>query len=459
MTESFDGISFDDVEKLVARYASPGIRPGLERAERLLSLLGDPQRAYPSVHVVGTNGKGSTCAMLDSVFRAAGYRTALYTSPHLESPGERLLIDGKPLTPARWMAAVEKTVAALESDPALRSDPPSYFELVTAAAFLLAKEERVEFAVVEAGLGGRLDATNLLGDVACSVVCSISMDHTEYLGDALEKIAGEKFAVARPAKPACYLGDAPGLIPLFEEFCARVNAVPFVVGRDAVVGAATVTETGCVFDFSMFSAGGLNLSGVRTGLTGRYQVSNAALALLTLSRLTERFGRLTEPAIRAGLLSARWPGRLEIVSRAPTVVLDGGHNLDGVTKLVESLAELWGDRRIGLVYGVMKDKDYPACLEILNGLRGSNGEAPSFCATQVPGMERSLAADVLAERARQMKWTGAVEGYENPLDAIERASGENDVVVVCGSLYLIGWVRPKLLAAGGVLADGENVPR
>ncbi|MDR1873760.1 MAG: bifunctional folylpolyglutamate synthase/dihydrofolate synthase [Synergistaceae bacterium] len=477
--------SFEEVEELIARHASPGIRPGLDRIERLLSLLGSPEGAYPAVHVVGTNGKGSTCAMLDAVFRAAGYRTALYTSPHLESPGERLLIDGRPLSPERWGSAVEKVVAALEGDAALRSDPPSYFELVTAAAFVMAAEEKVEVAVVEAGLGGRLDATNLLSNVVCSVVCSISMDHTEYLGDTLEKIAGEKFAVVRAGVPACFSGNDPALVPLFDEFCGRAGALPLVPGRDAVVGAAGMTETGCVFDFkaqggrarsapaesspapleSRIEAQGggarsvpaesslaplepleplaaLSLSGVRTSLIGRWQVSNAALALLAISRLRVRFDRLTEPAVRAGLFSARWPGRLEIVSRGrPLIVLDGGHNLDGVTKLAESVTELWGNKNVGFVYGVMKDKDYPACLGALNGLPVK----PSLYATCVPGMERSLASDVLAECARRMRWAGEVRAWENPLDAVGRASEENDVVVVCGSLYLIGWIRPKLL--------------
>ncbi|MDR1649220.1 MAG: bifunctional folylpolyglutamate synthase/dihydrofolate synthase, partial [Synergistaceae bacterium] len=135
-------ISFNDVEKLISSHASPGIRPGLERIGRLLSLLGNPQAAYPAVHVVGTNGKGSTCAFLASVFEAAGYRTALYTSPHLESPGERLLIDGKPLTPERWLKAAEEAARCIAEDAVLREDPPSYFELVTAAAFLLIREEK-----------------------------------------------------------------------------------------------------------------------------------------------------------------------------------------------------------------------------------------------------------------------------------------------------------------------------
>lgn len=428
-------ISFDDVEKLVTRFASPGIRPGLDRIERLLTLLGDPQGICPAVHVVGTNGKGSTCAMLDSVFRASGYKTALYTSPHLESPGERLLVNGKPLTPERWMAAAQKTIAALEDDAVLRSDPPSYFELVTAAAFLLIAEERVEVAVVEAGLGGRLDATNLLSKVVCSAVCSISMDHTEYLGDTLEKIAGEKFAVVRSGISACYLGDAPELIPLFEEFCSRAGAFPFVVSRDARIEVASVTDEGCLFDYY---APGLKLKRARTGLVGRYQLSNAALALLVLSRLTGQFSRLTESAIRSGLWNARWPGRLEIVSRNPMIVLDGGHNPDGVTKLVESLAELWGNKKIGLVYGVMKDKDYEGCLRILNGLN------PAFYATCVPGMERSLSPDLLADSARGLTWRTPVRSFADPLEALDAALVENDVSVVCGSLYLIGHIRPRI---------------
>lgn len=433
-------ISFDDVEQLINQYASPGIRPGLDRIGRLLFLLGDPQGAYPAVHVVGTNGKGSTCAFLASAFTAAGYRTVLYTSPHLESPGERLVIDGEPLSPDRWMAAAEKIVRILKDDSILRQDAPSYFELVTAAAFVLMAEEKVEAAVVEAGLGGRLDATNLLSNVACSAICSISMDHTDYLGDTLEKIAGEKFAVVRAGTPACYLGDAPELLSVFARFCGDAGAVPFTVSGDVRIDSARVTDTGCAFDFA---APGFELKEVRTGLVGRYQVSNAALALLVLSRLRERFERLTEPAIRRGFQGARWPGRLEIVHRSPMIVLDGGHNFDGVTKLAESAMELWGDKKIGIVYGVMKDKDYESCIGVLNGLK------PSFYAACVPGMGRSLPPDVLADRARRLEWRNAVRDFGDPLEAVDVSVRENDVTIVCGSLYLIGYVRPRILKKWG----------
>jgi dihydrofolate synthase/folylpolyglutamate synthase len=332
------------------------------------------------------------------------------------------------------MACAEKAIRAVRQS-ALREDPPSYFELVTAAAFLLTEEEKADVAVVEAGLGGRLDATNLLSKIACTAVASISMDHTEYLGDTLEKIAGEKFAVVRRGTPACYLGDVETLVPQFRRFCSAVEAQPFIVSEDAKIDAVDVTETGCTFDFS---APNLTLNQVRTKLIGRYQAANAALALSVLSCLRGRFGRLTEPAIRQGMWRAKWAGRLEVVSRDPLVVLDGGHNLDGVKKLTESVAELWGNKKVGVVYGVMKDKDYPACLDALAGLRAA------FYATCVPGMERGLSPERVVDAARCKQWRNIVAGFENPLDAIAAASRENQVVVVCGSLYLIGWVRPRL---------------
>jgi dihydrofolate synthase/folylpolyglutamate synthase len=333
------------------------------------------------------------------------------------------------------MGCAERAAEAMTRDPVLREDPPSYFELVTAAAFLLAEEEGADAAIVEAGLGGRLDATNLLSDVSCTAVASVSMDHTEFLGNTLEEIAGEKFAVARPGVPACYLGDAESLVPLFDRFCSGAGAIPFVVSRDARIEKVFVGESGCVFDFF---APGLELEQVRTGLAGRCQVANGALALLALSRLQGRFGRLTDSAIRAGMANTRWPGRLEIFSRDPLIVLDGGHNPDGVEKLAVSLAEIWGNKKTGIVYGVMKDKDYPSCLKILNGL------GAALYATCVPGMERSLSPDDAAEAAKGMTWRNRVTGFDNPLDAVAAASKENDVTIVCGSLYLVGWVRSRL---------------
>lgn len=428
---------FDDVEALLGSVASLEIRPGLERIGRLLELLGHPQNDYPMLHVVGTNGKGSTCAFLESVLRASGYRTAFYSSPHLESPGERLLVEGRPLGVERWMTAVRSAVEIMKEDASLLEDPPSYFELVTAVAFLLASRAGVDVAVVEAGLGGRLDATNLSDTVVCSVIASISMDHSDYLGATLEAIAREKFAVVRPGTPACFLGDNAELIPLFKSFCLERGAAPSVVSEDAELNNVRVTDHGCAFDFT---ARALNLKDVRTRLVGRYQVSNAALALLALDRVWDRFPRLTPENVCKGMEAAFWPGRMEVVCREPFVLLDGGHNRDGVLKLAEGVRELWPGRDVGVVYAVMRDKDYGGCLEVLQSL------LPAFYATTVPGVPRSLPAAALMEEAKRLQWRNCPRSFDSPLDAVDAAMGENEVILVCGSLYLIGWIRSQLSA-------------
>ena len=438
-----DAAAFAEVERTLNGAASQGIRPGLERIGRLLHLLGSPQDRWPALHVVGTNGKGSTCAFLASALRAAGCRTAFYSSPHLESPAERLLIDGKPIAGEKWLAAVREVVAPVREDGLLAQDPPSYFELVTAAAFLLAEREGAQVGVVEAGLGGRLDATNLLGQVVCSVVASISMDHMEFLGNTLEEIAGEKFAVVRPDVPACFLGDNPALVPLFKSFCGRAGALPHVVSEEVRLEDVLMDESGCTFDFRSPL---LRLDRVRTRLPGRYQLSNASLALLALAQVRDRFPGLTEQSILRGIAEARWPGRLEVIAHDPTVVLDGGHNLDGVKKLVESVRELWRGKRLGVVYAAMRDKDYRGCLSLLGTL------SPALYATEVPDMERCLPAQDLLSAAARFPWRNEPRSFASPLEAALLARRENEVVLVCGSLYLIGWVRPRLreaLESGG----------
>lgn len=428
---------FDAFEHLLTRFSSKEVTPGLDRIAHLLHLLRDPQDAWPALHVVGTNGKGSTCAFLDSVLRASGYRTAFYSSPHLESPAERLLMDGNPLESGEWLDALQRVITALKKDEVLASSPPSYFELLTATAFLLASEHRAEAAVVEAGLGGRLDATNLLGRVLCSVVTSISWDHMEFLGDTLEAIAGEKFAVVRPHTPACFMGNNASLIPIFRSICTERGAVPHVLPEVARLENVSVSPEGCAFDFC---SSRLTLKGVHTRLIGRYQLDNASLTLLALSCVREALPRVTPEAILRGMENASWPGRLEVLFREPLVVLDGGHNRDGVEKLVRSVAELWPGKKMGVVYAAMRDKEYEACLSLLSGLK------PALYATEVPGMARCLPAGDLREAAQSFSWRGEPRAFASPLEAVQAALDENDGVLVCGSLYLIGWIRPRLRA-------------
>nr|MCR5347753.1 hypothetical protein [Fretibacterium sp.] len=260
---------------------------------------------------------------------------------------------------------------------------------------------------------------------------------TEFLGDTLEAIAGEKFAVVRKDTPACFMGDPPFLIPLFRSVCAEHGAVSHVLPEETCLENVSVGPEGCAFDFC---SSRLTLSNIQTRLAGRYQLNNAALALLALSSAGEALSCVTPESIRQGMKDACWPGRLEVLSRDPLIVLDGGHNRDGVAKLVNSAAELWPGKKWGVVYAAMRDKEYGACLSLLSGLN------PMLYAAEVPGMARCLPAVELQEAAKRVSWRGNPRSFDSPLEAVRAALDGNDGVLVCGSLYLIGWIRPRLRA-------------
>ena len=422
--------NFDEFEEVLYSHSTNRIIPGIERIERLLSRLGNPQNSFKSVHIVGTNGKGSTGAFISSVLRASGYKTAFYSSPHLESPGERLVIDGEALSADDWIAASDEVIKKILPGEEL----PSYFELVTACAFLLAREHHIDAGVIEAGLGGKFDATNVMSNTACSVVASVSIDHTEYLGPTLESIASEKFAVVKKDTPACFSGLDASLVPMFKDFCSERGARPFVLTEDARLDNVKISPAGNSFDFH---SRGLELTSVATKLIGDYQISNAALSLLAVSTMRGSFPNITEASIRSGMSNATWPGRLEVISREPLIILDGGHNYDGVSKLCASLRSLWPDTKLGVVYAAMRDKNYSGCLELLSGELN-----PTFYATTVPGMARALTPEELRDAAKNFEWRNSPEAFSDPREAVRKAlRDDNQAVIVCGSLYLIGWIK------------------
>ena len=426
--------NFDTLEQFLHTHSTNKIIPGLERIARLLERLDNPQDSFKAIHIVGTNGKGSTGAFISSVLRASGYRTAFYSSPHLESPGERLLINGQALAPEEWLHAAREAAGVIREG----EDLPSYFELLTASAFLLMRQLGVEAGVVEAGLGGKLDATNTMHNVICSVIASISIDHTEYLGPTLQDIAGEKFAVVRKNTPACFSGSPAELVPMFRGVCRERGALPFVVSEGAAVRNARVSPEGNTLDFSGL---GQDLQGVRTRLIGEYQIKNAALAMSALLLVSGELPGITAESIREGMSSAAWPGRLEVVSREPYIILDGGHNLDGVANLCRSVRELWPGpgKSAGVVYAAMRDKDYTGCLALM-----SRELAPKLYITTIPGMARAARPEELLTTARGFSWRNEPESFALPEEAVKRAVNDgNDLVLVCGSLYLVGYVRAK----------------
>ena len=424
--------NFELVESKLAQLASPGIRPGLARLARLLREAGSPQGRFPIVHIVGTNGKGSTAAGIYSVLRASGYKAALYTSPHLVDFSERLVIDGERAAAREWLDAASELEDIVRRTDYFKDNHPTYFEFITAAAIMILARRQPDAAVFEAGMGGRLDASNILTDVALSVVVPIGMDHTDFLGDTLEKIAAEKFAVMRKGTPALFFGDER-LDGQFLDAAARCGAEPHIFH-----GEYRITERAYSLDGTRFTLS--DASGSReyfTPLVGSFQADNAAMAVAASRLLSKRFQRVCEETIKRGIAETQWQGRMEIVRRSPLVIVDGGHNPHAMKRLSETLAGIFPSGGLSIVLAMMKDKDISGALSLLRPLG-----AEIYC-TEVPALERSLSAAGMRETAERAGLSVAGT-YGDPLDAIRAASGKGLPVVCCGSLFLVGHVKAHL---------------
>ena len=387
---------------------------GLERIRTVLAALGDPHRCFRVVHVAGTNGKGSTCAMIEAGLRAAEVRTGLFTSPHLIEPTERIQVAGAPVTPEQFRQAFEVVHTAAEQ--CNLDCHPTYFETVTAMAFFLFRELRVETAVIEVGLGGRLDATNVV-EPALTVITPIDFDHEAYLGYTLEAIAGEKAGILKPGVPAVFSQQRP-------------EAEAVLTARAQELGVPVMrAERFCVKDLHI-DARGSRFSGLTCPLAGEHQVQNAVTAALALQALG------VPPQ---GIAEASWPGRLEHVAPNPDIILDGAHNPAGARALQRYLERFYPGRRVWLVFGAMRDKALDEVAGIL---------FPLACELIFPGMNsaRALRPEALVELAGR----GRVAADIATALALLREAGKtedisDDVVVITGSLFLVGEARAHLM--------------
>ena len=395
---------------------------GLERMRQALEELGHPELRLRSVQVSGTNGKGSTCAFLEAILRAAGHRVGLYTSPHLVRVNERFVVGGVAIDDqALGMRIVEvlgKSPAAAEA---------TYFELGTLVALEHFAREKVELAVLEVGLGGRLDATTAARP-RLTALTRVGMDHMEFLGDTIEAIAREKAAIFRTGVPAVVSAQRPEALAIIESIATAVGAPWFVDGRDFSLDG-----------LGRYRGPELALDGLALGLHGEHQHHNAAVAV-TCARLLERQGlAVGAEAIRTGLQRTRWPGRLEQIPGHPPLLLDGAHNEDGVTALVAALdAPPYAGRPVHLVFGVVSDK------RVEPMLRALLPRCASATLTRVP-TPRTLDPAGLLVLARSL--CPVVDVAPSPEEALARArtlAGPDGWVLVAGSLYLVGAVKALL---------------
>ncbi|MFN0164821.1 MAG: bifunctional folylpolyglutamate synthase/dihydrofolate synthase [Bryobacteraceae bacterium] len=385
---------------------------GLDRVTTLLDRLGKPQEACRFVHVAGTNGKGSTSAMIESGLRAAGVRTGLYTSPHLLEPTERIRVAGCPVSRQQFSTAFDDVHAASEAlirDGSLDAHP-SYFETMTAMAFVLFRELRVDTAVLEVGLGGRLDATNVVRP-RLSVITRIDFDHMEYLGDTIGKIAAEKAGILKSGVPAVFSVQHPEAMDVLDLTARRVGIDPIRTGEWPLSGLSL--DAGG----SRFAANGFPIV---CPLAGEHQVENAVTAAAALVQLG-----VAPEALQQGIAATRWPGRLDRISASPEILADGAHNVSGARALAAHLRRFYRDRAITIIYGSMRDKRVDEIGDILFPL------ARTVIAT-APEMERSLPP----ERIRAVTSHPDLR-VASSLDEAVSLAGTWDVLVITGSLYLV----------------------
>jgi dihydrofolate synthase/folylpolyglutamate synthase len=418
-----------------------GMKLDLKTPRRLLRRLGSPDRGLRALHIAGTNGKGSTAAIAEAILRRAGRRTGLYTSPHLVDFAERVRIDGRPIGRRDLARLVARVRPAVEEISRL-DRRVTFFEATTALALLHFAEQKVDVAVIETGLGGRLDATNLVEPLVCAIT-PIALEHQKQLGRTLGAIAWEKAGILKKDVPAV---SAPQPRPARAVLVARARAlgIPLaILGRDFEV--RSWPNGG--FDYEGL---GLSLEAVRCGLPGPHQVQNAAVALAACERLAERGLRIPVIAMRRGVESARCPGRLEVVQRGasgrPRVVLDGAHNPAAARALARALRATFTYRRLVLVFGAMADKDHRALVRPLAREVARTGglvvcTAPAFERSADP---RSIGAILRAMGVR----TEVVPSVPAALDHAMNEAAPGDIVVVAGSLYLVGEARAHLVAPG-----------
>ncbi len=415
-----------------------GISMGLDRIARLMAEAGHPDHGLRGALVGGTNGKGSVVAMTRSVLGAAGILTGTMPKPHLVSYRERIAVDGEPISPAAFAAAIERLLPAIDRVTA-DSGPPTEFEALTAAAIAELARQRVEIALVEVGMGGRLDATNIL-DLGVAAITNVQHDHEAYLGSTLAAIGGEKAPIIKPGNLAVTGASGRGLRPIVDR-CAELGVPLRRAGPRQPYEARLVASgwDGIVVDGRTPRG---RLSGLRIGLLGAHQARNAAVVLALLDALEERWGiRVGEAELRGGMEAARWPGRLEVLDGTPVglrrVLLDGAHNPAGAAALASALQDL-GVERPTIVFGAQRGKDVRRVLAALATVR------PRFVFTRVddPG---ALEPQWLNAVWRQAGGPAArVAG--DPADALRAAQG--DPVVIAGSLYLVGAVRGLLTGTG-----------
>lgn len=416
-------MTIDEALSYIHSVSWKGSIPGLERTQELLERLGQPQNSLKFVHIAGTNGKGSTASMLASIFRTAGYRTGLYTSPYILCFNERMQVNGEMISDEELAEITEYVRPHAEA----MADHPTEFELVTAIAMVYFAKQKCDIVILEVGMGGELDSTNIIEQPEAAVLCNIGLDHFQFLGDDLAQIAQTKAGIIKGGDVIAYRTEVEHV---FAEKCRQTGATLYLADFDSIVPQSS-DFSGQTFDHG-------ERKNLFLPLLGEHQRKNAAVVLQTVDVLRKKGWSLSEEAVFEGLRNVRWPGRFELLSRKPIFFVDGGHNEQCMCALVKNLCDYLPDRKITALTGVMADKAVGAMFALV---------APyvSQWVTVTPDNPRAMPAEDLAHELRRFgHFVTACASVEEGVETALTLTDDDGAVVAFGSLYMVGAIRKKM---------------
>ena len=403
-----------------------GTKLGLSRTTELLQLLGNPQDDLRFVHVAGTNGKGSTCAMLSSILQASGYKTGLYTSPYVNRFNERIAINGEPIPDDDLVKLFAEIRPVVDTMP----DQPSEFELITCAAMLYYKEQKCDIVVLEVGMGGEFDSTNVINTPLLSIITAMGFDHMKYLGNTMTEIASAKAGIIKPNGVTVIYGENPEADVVFRATCQQRNARLVVTDHRRIVDHAH-TLRGHDLSFGPYTH-------IHLPLIGSHQVKNAAVVLTAVEELKKAGLSIPNDAVYTGMAAVQWPARMELLSEKPVFLLDGGHNPHGFRAAASTIQELFPHQKIDVMMGVMADKDHGDMIRLLLPF------TRRFITVR-PDSPRSMGAEELAEEIRSLGGKAEPAGtVENGVKALLSEAKPEDILLAIGSLYMAGDIRSAM---------------
>lgn len=421
-------MTYDEAISYIHGISKFGIKLGLDNSKKLLELMGNPDKKYKIIHVAGTNGKGSTCAFIDSMLRCAGFKTGLYTSPFLEVFNERIRINGENIPDDDLIYMVEYIQKIIKKLINLGYTHPTEFEVITAIALKYYEIKKVDFVVLEVGMGGRFDATNAVSCTNVSVITTIDFDHMKILGDTLPKIAFEKAGIIRESGVVISYPQKNEVHEVIKNKCKEMNAELLEINKEDITNIK-MNDNGEAFDYKY-------IKDIHIRLLGMHQVKNAVTAIEAVLALKKYGIEISLENIKKGVYMAVWPGRMEVLGTDPRFIIDGAHNPQGAKVISDNIKKLFNYRKLIIGIGILKDKDVDKYLKNLLPL------ADCIIITR-PDSSRALSAEDLSKKIKGLvKCETMVE--EDVKKAIQKslaAATNEDLILFCGSLYLIGHVR------------------